>query len=409
MHQDDARAGKTPFTFEQALRSVPSWAPAATSPPAAQEPLAHLEYAAELALKSRALALFLERNGVARTVPSLVPSPRPRGYRTTSKRRLFWHPQGVGLGFAQPVKPGVCVESQLEPAEHARLYRWLQETLSRETYAPLARVIQWVILRGGYERRFLILNIQGIDAGIARKLKQLSSLMEREELVEGALAYIDPSRSDYYLEAERPLQGLQTKHLFGARLLGLEVHGLLMRYPPTVFSQVNESMVATFVDQARDLLRPEPEDHLLDLYCGYGLFSHTLGARCRKVTGVELSREAVRSAQEIAKRQGAAGRMTFRSARIDARSLASGQPAAGGPEIVLLDPPRQGCGPGVITALAARRPRRVLHIFCGTDEIPGELQQWSKAGYRVDAIRPLDMFPGTPNLETLVLLEPRTP
>jgi hypothetical protein len=47
----------------------------------------------------------------------------------------------------------------------------------------------------------------------------------------------------------------------------------------------------------------------------------------------------------------------------------------------------------------------VLHVFCGTDEIPGELKQWERAGYAASAIRPLDLFPGTPNIETLVLLE----
>ena len=74
---------------------------------------------------------------------------------------------------------------------------------------------------------------------------------------------------DRKTEAEKPPRGLQIKHLFGPRLLGLRINDILMRYSPTGFSQVNESMVPEMIDHARSFLRPEKNDHLLDLYCGY--------------------------------------------------------------------------------------------------------------------------------------------
>jgi tRNA/tmRNA/rRNA uracil-C5-methylase (TrmA/RlmC/RlmD family) len=66
-----------------------------------------------------------------------------------------------------------------------------------------------------------------------------------------------------------------------------------------------------------------------------------------------------------------------------------------------------GVEKGVIGALAFRRPVKVLHIFCNVDLIPAELEQWNKLGYDASSIVPLDMFPGTPHLEVMVLLEPR--
>jgi tRNA/tmRNA/rRNA uracil-C5-methylase (TrmA/RlmC/RlmD family) len=402
-------ADRTPVTFEQVVRSLYPTPAAPSAAPRQQESLASLTYAEELELKNRAFARYLRERGVEREPEPVVPSPMPRAYRTTTKRRAYWHPQGVGLGFASPVKPGVCVESALEPPEHHRLYAWVLKTLSRDTYTALARVLNWVIIRGGYERRFLILNIFKTDAEIVRKLKQLAVLMEREGVVEGAMAYIDTTRSEYYLEAEKPPKGLQTKHLFGSKLLGLEVDGVLMRYPPTVFSQVNESMVTELIRTAREFLQPEPTDHLLDLYCGYGLFSHTLGRSCGRVIGVESSREAVLSAQEIARRRETAGTLRFQVARIDFQFVETRLAEPAGRELVLLDPPRGGCEDGVIAALASRRPDRVLHLFCGADAIPDELRLWQRAGYEPVRIRPLDMFPGTPNLETLVLLERPSP
>ena len=76
-------------------------------------------------------------------------------------------------------------------------------------------------------------------------------------------------------------------------------------------------------------------------------------------------------------------------------------------EAVLLDPPRQGPQPGVISALSRRRPGKVLHVFCSVDQIPAALKEWQRSGYQVRRIVPLDMFPGSINLEVLVLLTPK--
>src|SRR5690606_2496604 len=76
------------------------------------------------------------------------------------------------------------------------------------------------------------------------------------------------------------------------------------------------------------------------------------------------------------------------------------------PEIILLDPPRQGTAPGVIPLLAERRPRRVAYLFCDMNTMPLEINKWRKQGYMVAKAMPFDMFPGTNNLETMVVLIP---
>jgi tRNA/tmRNA/rRNA uracil-C5-methylase (TrmA/RlmC/RlmD family) len=73
---------------------------------------------------------------------------------------------------------------------------------------------------------------------------------------------------------------------------------------------------------------------------------------------------------------------------------------------VILDPPRGGTAAGVLEQIAARRPEAVLHIFCQADIIAGELARWNAAGYRVHRCAPFDMFPGTPGIETMILLRP---
>lgn len=385
-------------SFENSLRSCADFQWDDNSP----EPLANLDYKKECDLKNKSFTKFLFESGIKVTPEKIIPSPMFRNYRTTTKRRVFIHSDGIGLGFSEPVKTGFVTKSSLEPEEHQQIYEFLQETLSLKTFSVLAQSLNWLIIRGNYDRQFLILNIFKMNSGVVKKLKQLSEILQKEKLVVGAISYFDPSRSEYYLEAEKP-QGLQVKHLFGQRLLGLKIDDILMRYSPTGFSQVNESMVPHMVQLAAEMLSPQKGDHLLDLYCGYGLFSHTLGQKCKKVTGVEQSIDAINSAREIVKRLKTNSKMRFYSENINAHLIRDKFEPPLQPELLLLDPPRKGCESGVISALAEREPKRVLQIFCGTDVVPKEIKQWEKNGYKTTTIQPIDMFAGTPNLETMVL------
>jgi tRNA/tmRNA/rRNA uracil-C5-methylase (TrmA/RlmC/RlmD family) len=179
---------------------------------------------------------------------------------------------------------------------------------------------------------------------------------------------------------------------------------LRLAFHPTSFCQVNESIVPPMLRLAEDMLEPRSGERLLDLYCGAGLFSHALAGRVREVIGVDAEGPSIEAATVNARRL-RRGQTRFIASRITADSIER-LPRASGDELVLLDPPRHGTESGVIRAIAARHPRRVVHVFCNVDEIPGALREWAGAGYTPRRVVPLDMFPGTPNLELLAQLEP---
>lgn len=372
----------------------------------AGEFLADMEYGAELELKDRALATFWREHRLPGKPELVQGSPMPRAYRTTTKRRVFWDAGQVTLDFSDLAVSGACADSVLEPAEHNAIYQLLHEKLSSTAFVALAKALNWIIIRGTYQFRVVVFNVCKMDASVVRKLKQISAYLQASPLkVTAAHVYFDPTRSDYYLEALRPAEGLQFKQLYGPAQLVLDCKDYRLKYPVTGFSQINESMVPLMLERARALLRPEPQHRLLDLYCGYGLFSFGLGKGLRSTVGVEWEGPSIECARESARFMKRGG-MQFIAGRIDATFAATRLPAPDGPEVLLLDPPRKGTDDGVIHALAKRHPERVLHIFCGTDEIPRELALWAAAGYTPVTVEPIDMFPGTPGLETLVLLEP---
>ena len=391
------------------------------------EPLADMEYSRELRFKNEALKRFWDINSLTCDPGPIMPSPLSRGYRSTSKRRVamasgkiyFLHP-GERLGGRQLVSP-----SLLEPPAHEEIFKLVHRRISRSEDEPLATALNWVIIRGIERGCALILNVYRINAAVVRKARQLSERISAEtEALASVFLFHDPSRSEYYLEAGRETQGelpgrtrgVGLKCLAGPSDLVIELDDFRLRYPPQVFSQINESMIPKLLQAGRELLissgSDTSADHLVDLYCGYGLFSFGLGSRFGRVTGIELADPAMEAARRNFDRISRKGLHSFPSMRFHGGSITApfiekvfASIGRGGKRVhVLLDPPRQGTAPGVIEAIAESNPQQVLHIFCNIDRLPLELRQWEALGYRAARASVLDLFPGTANVETLVLL-----
>jgi len=393
-------------TFADRIRGLAGRRGISLAPAQHPEPLASLAYAAELELKNDALAAFWQEQRLPGRPAPIVAAPAPRAYRTTSKRRAALGPAGVVLSFpgVAPPRRGAA-PSALDPAEHLAIYAALAEHLSRPPARALAAALNWAIVRGAPGALAVILNVRELDARVVRAAKPLGDALQAAPLgVRAAFLYLDESGSDYYLEAKRPPGRVSFKRLFGPDWLQVEAAGVRLRFPPTVFSQVNGAMLDTMVEHVRSLLAPLAGCDLLDLYCGYGLFSFTVGREAATVTGVDLDGPAIEAARASAEHLRLAGRVRFLAGRIDAAFLRRHVRPPRGAEVVLLDPPRQGTAPDVATAIAARAPLRVVHVCCGTDEMPREVATWSHAGYEVLRAVPLDLFAGTANLETLLLL-----
>ena len=399
------------MTFAGLLRPLVAQPSETFSPVILQSsPLAHLDYPTELKIKDKALALFWQKHNLPGKPDPVIGSPRPRGYRTTSKRKTVLRGSTLYLLFndrALRFQKKPFVESPLEPFEHSRIYAFLQEKISEPAFKMVAAHLNYLIIRGSYTERAVIFNVDTLNGPLVRKLKMLAGhLRKLKEPVSSAYIYADPSCSEYYLEERQPSDILQFKKLFGKTDLAVSHHGCRYFYHPTSFSQVNEAMVPVMLDMAKALLQPNQSETLLDLYCGYGLFSHFLAPGYKQVLGVDAEGPSIRAAISNKKSNPASRKARFLARRITSASVEKiPLPDDLGGETILLDPPRQGPQEGVIAGLCRRQPRKVLHIHCGVDRIPDSLKQWKQQGYRVRRIVPLDMFPGAAGLEVLILLE----
>jgi tRNA/tmRNA/rRNA uracil-C5-methylase (TrmA/RlmC/RlmD family) len=372
-------------------------------------PLALLDYKTELDLKNATIRAWWAHHAIPDKPSLVVASPLPRHYRSTSKRRLIrkgetWRYDFFLERLGGVAKAGIDV---LEPATHEAIYKFAIDKLNEPAYRALANSINFLIVRGDAEQ-MVIFNVFRLGAEVVRKAKMLGEHLAKltGATVIAAHVFYDKTRSDYYIESRVSEGAFRLKRLFGPEFLPITVEGRRFLLHPTGFFQVNTSILPRVIAEVHNALKPQKTDRLLDLYCGCGLFTLPVAADCAEAYGIEGSPVSIEAAKKAA--GSASQRNTrFTAGRIDAKTLTKMLPAMDGtPEILLLDPPRQGTAPGVIPLLAERKPRRVAYLFCDMNVMPVEINKWRKQGYMVAKALPFDMFPGTNNLEMLVVLIP---
>lgn len=141
---------------------------------------------------------------------------------------------------------------------------------------------------------------------------------------------------------------------------------------------------------------------VFDVYCGMGAISLLLARSFKRVIGVESVYEAVEDAAASAAANGVKNCEFIAAPAEEAlpELIASGL----APDVIVLDPPRKGCMPAVIDAVAASGARRVVYVSCDPGTLARDCRLLADAGYALSAVRPVDMFPHTPHVECVVLM-----
>jgi tRNA/tmRNA/rRNA uracil-C5-methylase (TrmA/RlmC/RlmD family) len=174
----------------------------------------------------------------------------------------------------------------------------------------------------------------------------------------------------------------------------------------TGFWQVHPAAADALSACVLDYLAPAPGETALDLYAGAGLFAGVLAVAVGPsghVLALEADPQAAADARaNLAAADGGAA-VEVRTGRVSAGLL-------GGvgivPDVAVLDPPRAGAGPDVLTALLALRPRAVAYVSCDPASLARDLRAAVDAGWRLARLRAFDCFPMTQHVETVALLEP---
>ena len=170
------------------------------------------------------------------------------------------------------------------------------------------------------------------------------------------------------------------------------------------FFQNNPFLLPTLVAHVADAAAGSGARFLVDAYCGSGLLGLSAAPRFERVLGVEVSESAVRWARANAARNGR-GNCDFLAA--DASAVFDAVPFAGADAVVIVDPPRKGCGDAFLDQLARFAPRAVVYVSCNPETQARDVARLGAVGYACARVVPFDMFPQTRHVEAVATLSLR--
>ena len=174
--------------------------------------------------------------------------------------------------------------------------------------------------------------------------------------------------------------------------------GLKYTISPLSFYQVNHSCTELLYKCASDFADIQPEDTVVDLYCGIGTvgLSVTAGKSFKKLIGVEVILAAVENARHNAEQNGVKN-AEFICSKAEDCTFPS-------PDVLLIDPPRKGCAPSLIEYIGKLLPKKIVYISCSPDTLARDCVEFVKLGYTMSDIQPFNMFERTEHVESVVCL-----
>jgi 23S rRNA (uracil1939-C5)-methyltransferase len=372
-------------------------------------PLLCLDEAAQFEIKQirirSAFNQYPQLKGVL--IAPIWSAPEPFGYRSNAKL-VFGRKRGlVQLGLYRRGTHDV-VDLAGCPLHHPLINRIAsvvrEEVEKQEIYIYNAEkgrgLLRYLLIRVSPSRNKAMVTFVVAE----RDLKQLphlaKSLQKRVPEVVSVQQNVNATTGNIIV-------GRDTQRLAGVSDLLDQVGDIRLQLAPASFFQVNHAQAARIYQLVREWARLQASETAVDLYCGIGGIALHLARDAGRVYGIETIEEAVKNARANALLNDLRNCIFIAGdAEEVVEDLCSEIQRA---EVVVLNPPRSGCQPQVLKAAASLQPRTLIYVSCNPETLARDLSLLHPLGYAADAVQPVDMFPQTAHIETVVRLVPITP
>jgi len=259
----------------------------------------------------------------------------------------------------------------------------------------------------GYLRHLVVREGRNTGQVLVELVTAQGRKFEEDYLVE-VLRRFPQVRSIHWAVNDTPAEvtNLPTTLLWGEDAIEEEILGLRFRVRPNAFLQTNTEMAETLFGLAREYAGLTGGETVYDLYCGTGTIALALAPQALTVWGVEISEESVACAIENAELNGITNAAFF--AGNVSLALEELHERAGPPDVVVVDPPRAGLAGKALRRMARLQAQRIVYVSCNPTTLASDLKALrDDFGYDLVRCRPVDMFPHTPHIESVNLLERR--
>lgn len=359
----------------------------------------NLTYEEQLKMKQAHLVSLLGRFG---HVNSIIGMDNPTHYRNKLQAAFAYRDGRVISGIYQSATGRIvpCDSCMLEDTASDRIVVTVRNMCKGFKIRPYdiktgKGYLRHVTVRRGFSSGEIMVVLVTAKGDFPSKRSFVNELLRRHPEITTVVHNINPTDTALFL-------GPHSEILHGDGYITDRLCGLDFRISPRSFYQVNPVQTEVLYSVAKKFASLSGEERVIDAYCGTGTIGLTMADKAREVIGVELNGDAVRDAEENAKLNGIKNAKFF---ALDAGAFMDDMVKSGeGADVVITDPPRAGCSMRFLKSLLTLAPKRIVYVSCNPETLARDLQVLTKGGYKVKKIQPVDMFPYTRHLETVVLL-----
>ena len=271
----------------------------------------------------------------------------------------------------------------------ARACRWTAYDEDRGT-----GLLRHTVLRSSGDGKVLVtLVTPGPDLPGSKNF--CTALRKKAPWVVSIVQNINPTRSSAVL-------GSREKTLYGPGFVLDTLCGTQFAISSRSFYQVNRTQTEVLYKKALELAKLTGRETVIDAYCGIGTIGLCAAPLAKQVIGVERNPAAVKDAAANARRNKIANARFVCADATEWMAAAAGEGLR--PDVVFLDPPRAGSTPECIAAVNKMKPRRVVYVSCDPETLARDVAAFTRLGWRAAKFCPVDLFPQTKHVETVVLL-----
>lgn len=371
----------------------------------------NLKYEDQLEVKQQQVEETLQRLGKMPDlkVEPIIPSPDPWFYRNKIELSFGMNADGhVDFGFRErgkfnsiiPVESCVIFDEQLPMVlDVIRRYVKMSDLEPFDFDKRPEGFWQFLILRRGVKTGEWMINFvtrpgHEIHKHLAEELREVLG-----EKLQSVLHTVNFGKAISYAGHNNK----KIEVLFGRDYILEELGGLQFKISPFSFFQTNTLAAEKLYDTVRDLAALKGHERVLDLYCGTGTIGQYLARNAREVIGMEILQEAVDDANENA-RMNSLANCIYHCGDVK-KILFARRNKYLHIDMLILDPPRAGIADKTRKKILSLMPQRVVYVSCNPATLARDLVDFKKHGYEIQKVQPLDLFPQTHHVETVVVME----
>ena len=365
--------------------------------------LRHIRYESELQYKQQRVADAIQRiGGFNLPVQPIVASERVERYRNKAQYPVSFNGERLLSGFYAQRSHRIVEQADclLQPEEFepilSEVLAWAKE--NEVTAYDESKHKGW--LRHVYIRKAEVTGeIMVCLVATSGKVNNANDLVDRllrsnDKIVS---ILVNMNREDTNV-----VFGNKSFALYGESYITDQLCGLTFRLSPLSFYQVNREQAERLYGLVKQYAQLSGTETVLDIYCGTGTIGLTLADKAKQVIGIESVQQAVEDARLNAEMNDIANARFLCADAADAAKQLEQEGVQ--TDVVVLDPPRKGCSASLVETVSAMNPSRIVYVSCDPATLARDCKLFAENGYLPQSVTPVDMFPRTPHVETVVLL-----